>query len=71
MINNKVEVRCEACGCKAEALIVADGFDDAPRHFTVKRTCSGRCEPAYTTMAAKDMQYVFRLPLSGWSETRF
>lgn len=72
MINNKIEVaQCEACGGKADALVVADGFDDQPSSFTVKRICRGSCAPTYTPMTATDMQYVFKLPLSGWSETRF
>jgi len=71
MINNKIEVRCETCGKTADALVVADGFDDEPSSFTVKRMCRGNCAPTYAPMAPRDMQYVFKLPLSGWSETRF
>lgn len=71
MINNKIQGRCETCSRPAELHVVADGFDDAPATFTVKRMCGGGCKDNYTQMSAKDMSYVFKLPLSGWSHTKY
>jgi hypothetical protein len=71
MINNKAAIKCERCGSKAELLVVADGFDDAPKSFTITRTCSGGCPKGYAPVTAQEMHERTGLPLSGWSETRF
>jgi hypothetical protein len=71
MINNKKTVSCERCGGPADLLMVADGFDDAPASFVMTRTCHRGCEKLYVPMTAKEMHDSTKLPLQGWSETRY
>ena len=71
MINNKLGGKCPSCGGPAEAHIVADGFDDSPATFVAVITCQRGCAKSYMPMTAAEMHAAFKLPLSGWSETRF
>jgi hypothetical protein len=71
MINNRRSIKCPECGKDGHETVVADGFDDAPESFTLKRECSGPCRPRYQPMTAKEMHELTRLPLSGWSHTRY
>ena len=41
---NRKTTECEVCGGNAELQVVPDGFDDAPKKFTVVRKCSGGCK---------------------------
>ena len=66
MIPNKKTVSCEKCGQKAVLEVVPDGFNDAPKSFTITIACSGLCKKVYCPMMAQEMREEFGLPLSGW-----
>ena len=69
MIHNRKTDKCEICGSDADVHVVADGFDDAPASFIIKRTCSGPCEKTYRPMTAQQMHETTGLPMTGWSQT--
>jgi hypothetical protein len=71
MINNRKSIKCEQCGKDGTVTVHADGFDDAPESFTIKKECKGPCEPGYAPLSAQEMHKLFALPLAGWSETRY
>ena len=71
MIHNRKTDKCEICESDAEVHVVADGFDDAPTSFTIKRTCRGPrpCEKTYRQITAQQMHETTGLPMTGWSQT--
>ena len=64
---NRKTVKCETFGIDGELLVVPDGFDDAPRSFTITKTCSGPYEKRFMPMTAQEMHDRTGLPLEGWS----
>ena len=66
MIPNKKHVKCDRCGGSVEIEIVPDGFSDAPKAFTMTRTCDRSCPKEYLSMTADQMHEATGLPMSGW-----
>jgi hypothetical protein len=64
-------IKCEQCGKDGTVTVVADGFDDAPASFTIKKEYKGPCEPRYPPISAHEMHKLTGLPLAGWCETRY
>ena len=69
MIRNKKTIRCKECGQPAIVLVIAVGFDDDPKEFTMQQKCNGPCKDTITPLTAKEMHDITGLPLTGWSNT--
>ena len=69
MIPNKIDIKCPQCGRRALLEVFADDFEDTPKSFSIRITCSGNCETQYVgQLTPKKMQEMTGRPLSGWAE---
>ena len=63
---NRRDAECERCGSAVVEEIVPDFWDDAPKRFTMTRTCSGSCRKTYARLTPEKMHELTGLPLTGW-----